>query len=735
MRYITVFSIFVCIVLAGNAELFAQERENVEQIGQIYNYWIDAHDAFIVGDLAFVAAGTTGLQVVDVSDPENPAAVGHWDGNIGSAEGIVVSGDYAYLVDGTGGLYVINIGDPANPEEEGHMDLQGTRGLTISGDFAYISRGSRGMSIVNISNPENLIWFGHINSLGSASRVVVSGDIAYIVERRILNGQGSIGGGLRIVDISDPENPEEIGYYDESIGGISDVSVSGDYAYVVDRDLITIDISDPENMHEVDRYDTVGSASEVEVMGDYAFVAEDYYDWHLNQWFPSGFSVFSIRRPGRPIMTGYCETYLDFHSSMTISGDHAFISHPYVGLYIFNIADPRRPRGVGNYKAGGEITDIAVSGDYAYVAKGRKGFGVVTIHDPEFPVEIGSIETEGPIVSVIVSGDYAYLYVNAPFNRDNYLLFLDISNPDNPQEIGRFICAPKYMAASGDFLIIARGRAGIFILDLTDIENPDVPGLYNTDGEALGVAISGDYVYVADKSEGLRVISIADPENLVEVGHVDTPEDAVGVTVVGEYAYVSVNTIGQYVVDISDPENPIRVGRNNIQVNSNRLQVSGNYACFVDAEGIVRVLDISNRINPVEVGYSSTPGLAHIVAWSEDGLICVADDTNMGIYRFTDPTAVNDPDSSIPDKFLLSAAYPNPFNSTTTITYGLPHTGNVSLKLYDPLGQQIRTLFEGNRQAGIYAFNLFGGNLASGMYLVKLSSGDRSLCQKIILTK
>ncbi|MBT7617832.1 MAG: T9SS type A sorting domain-containing protein [Calditrichaeota bacterium] len=91
--------------------------------------------------------------------------------------------------------------------------------------------------------------------------------------------------------------------------------------------------------------------------------------------------------------------------------------------------------------------------------------------------------------------------------------------------------------------------------------------------------------------------------------------------------------------------------------------------------------------------------------------------------------------ADFPGEFFISEAYPNPFNSTTTITYGLPGPGGVSLQLYNLSGQLINTLFEGNRQAGIYSANLVGKNLASGLYFVRLEGAGQVVARKIMLIR
>jgi len=90
---------------------------------------------------------------------------------------------------------------------------------------------------------------------------------------------------------------------------------------------------------------------------------------------------------------------------------------------------------------------------------------------------------------------------------------------------------------------------------------------------------------------------------------------------------------------------------------------------------------------------------------------------------------------AIPKKITLSPAYPNPFNSSTTIKYGLPSPGNVALQIYNPLGQRIYTLFKSYQQAGTHAINLNADNLPSGLYFVQLNADTKTITQKVMLVK
>lgn len=91
--------------------------------------------------------------------------------------------------------------------------------------------------------------------------------------------------------------------------------------------------------------------------------------------------------------------------------------------------------------------------------------------------------------------------------------------------------------------------------------------------------------------------------------------------------------------------------------------------------------------------------------------------------------------NAIPNKFCLLPAYPNPFNSTTTISYNLPFGSRILLGVYDPLGRSVKTLFEGNRQAGVYSESLLARDLTTGLYFVRLEASGQAFTRKVILIR
>ena len=91
--------------------------------------------------------------------------------------------------------------------------------------------------------------------------------------------------------------------------------------------------------------------------------------------------------------------------------------------------------------------------------------------------------------------------------------------------------------------------------------------------------------------------------------------------------------------------------------------------------------------------------------------------------------------NSIPTEFLLEQNYPNPFNPTTNISYALPCSGLVQIKVFNLLGKEIATLINEEKKAGTYKINWNAANLPSGVYLYRIQAGSFIQTKKMILLK
>jgi hypothetical protein len=89
----------------------------------------------------------------------------------------------------------------------------------------------------------------------------------------------------------------------------------------------------------------------------------------------------------------------------------------------------------------------------------------------------------------------------------------------------------------------------------------------------------------------------------------------------------------------------------------------------------------------------------------------------------------------IPENYSLLQNYPNPFNPSTVISYQLPVSGNVTLKVYDVLGKEVATLVDEYNQAGSYEVEFNAAELSTGIYFYELQTGNFNKTMKMILVK
>ncbi|GBD86793.1 hypothetical protein BMS3Abin03_00717 [bacterium BMS3Abin03] len=108
---------------------------------------------------------------------------------------------------------------------------------------------------------------------------------------------------------------------------------------------------------------------------------------------------------------------------------------------------------------------------------------------------------------------------------------------------------------------------------------------------------------------------------------------------------------------------------------------------------------------------------------------------DLKVYSLSGATGVEDASGLIPSSFKLMQNYPNPFNPSTTISYSIPNSEKVSLKVFDVLGNEIAELVNGEKPAGYYEVNFDALNLSSGIYYYTIKAGSFVRSRKMILLK
>ena len=278
----------------------------------------DAEAITVSGNYAYVADGTSGLAIIDISDPTSPGTP-VYKATSYKAKSVAVSGNYAYVIDQFSGLAVIDISDPTNPGSPSYTATNANSGtalaVAVSGNYAYVAASYAGLVIINISDPTSPGTPNYYDTNGMAFGVTVSGNYAYVADRAT---------GLAIFDISNPASPGTPVYVDTN-GEARGVAISGNYAYVADKDagLAIIDISDPTNPGNPVYIDTNGEAKNVYVQGNYAYVADK----------DAGLAIIDISDPTNPGNPIYKSTTGEANAT-TVEGNYTYLADKASGLAI-----------------------------------------------------------------------------------------------------------------------------------------------------------------------------------------------------------------------------------------------------------------------------------------------------------------------------------------------------------------------------------------------------------------
>lgn len=187
----------------------------------------------------------------------------------------------------------------------------------------------------------------------------------------------------------------------------------------------------------------------------------------------------------------------------------------------------RHVREVGTINLPAEAWDIAIQDDHLYIAARDSGLRIVDISDPENPVEVGAFIAENGeaaelALSVVVERRYAYLAVEAILQDTiivSGLRIIDIDDPEQPVEVGCLIAdqSTEGVAVCDGFAYLVGNQADFRIVDVSDPEHPEQVGSFDLPGAATDLVVAGDYAYVANRNNGVRILNVSNPENPEEV--------------------------------------------------------------------------------------------------------------------------------------------------------------------------------------------------------------------------
>lgn len=431
------------------------------------------------------------------------------------------------------------------------------------------------------------------------------------------------------------------------------------------------------------------------------------------------------------------------------------------GLMIFETSNPQQPNLIKTIPIADfdslEAIDVFQQGDYLYLAVGNifqstseAGIAIVDISDPPNAFVTDVWQTTDGIGNgagiVVVEGNYAYLG-----GMGQGLIILDISDKINIQFVSQTIPDINFP---------------------TPNPSPELQGMIN----ARGIAVRDSVVYLAYDYGGLRVINVADKSNPLETGRYinsaiqDTRLYYNSIALNEDLCYIGIDYCGFEIVDISDTSNISLVGWwHPWECNSfpdDWLNSDGhiNQISYVEAiesvflaagDSELRVVDVSNPAQPQLISSFGMPNnnqgswgvevhqqqvyLTYVPAffpffslWAGIKLL----DWQIVPTGIEQSTSV----SGLPQLPVLHQNYPNPFNPATTIRYDLREGSQVTIRIYNSIGEEVVTLVNEFQLAGSHSViwdgrHQNGAIVGSGTYFYQLEIGGFQDVKKMIILK
>ncbi len=271
---------------------------------------------------------------------------------------VEVSGSNAFLAHETRGLMILDVSNPSSIEELDSLLFTDTpRDVVISDTLAYVTADD-GIHVVDISDLRDLVEVGFTSlEMGYGCESVLYGP--YL----ITGGSGH----LFALDINDPLTPVVVGTLGfEDMISIGGIAIWDHYAVIALSAFFggieIVDLSDPTNPQSVGHADTDDWAHSVTVFGNHAALAVDY----------AGVQIFDISLPTSPQLESTIVMEDAITNSIASAGNFVYAAGQDERLHIFNLDNPSNPISVGTspYDLGGTEIFVSASGEIMYTADG-----------------------------------------------------------------------------------------------------------------------------------------------------------------------------------------------------------------------------------------------------------------------------------------------------------------------------------------------------------------------------
>lgn len=572
---------------AMSAGLMVYDISDLSQPTEVTKFFIEeewgAFSALAIKDDLIYAVGTGGdLYIFDISTPTAPQLLVQSEVPAICYD-IQIRNNYAYIL-GThrdGGYYyggtvlIYDLSNSTSPTPVGMTDHFGNvYSMDLSGDYAYLG-GREDMYIIDISDPANALTVGsiHFDAVPDKSSkiydVCVEDGVAYVA----LKHQEA----LAIVDVSNPAAPAELGRYTRNYYPPQAVTfINGNLYVFSEGSYKVVDVSDPADPQVIGAGGHVGRHNfSLDLIGDHLFVA----------CADRGLSIHNIANPLEPSFVG--EYSIQGSSRrLVIYGNYAYVAGLDNGLSVVDISNPANPTRI-NFDSPFDYTkdsyDIALKGDYLYISS-REMLDVLSLADPSSPELVAQLAFPSSSTgrSLVIAEDFAYIRVDW-----NTVAIIDISVPESPTLAGEYDPPEHFesVAVSDDFLYVGC-QMGLRAVDISSPASPvEVGYLPVTGPQILAMAIDGDYLYLSQDGSLVDIVNIADPANLSLVGSSGHSSDAKAILPVDNYVFLGEDRLEIY--DVFNPSAPQQIEVYETIANVGDFQVVGDNIFTLTGHGFI----------------------------------------------------------------------------------------------------------------------------------------------------
>ncbi len=286
------------------------------------------------------------------------------------------------------GLCHLDISDISNPEVIselyipcGSKGITGTNDIIVEGNFAYIG-DKDGVRIVDINNMELISTY----LLQRAHTLFLSDPYLYVVD----------GSGLIVLDITDPAQPDSIGFY--ALPGAVGIDIEANYAYISDTGnmgLTILDITIPEEPVFVSNYSTPGYGNNVAFSNGYAFIAD-----HNN-----GLEIVDVNDPFDPVFKSHIQTSGSAYD-VKVEGNYAFVASD--DMDVVDISNLNSPFIAQSFSTMDNVRSLFLAGNYLFSSE-TSFLEILNVQVPSNTVLEGNLQRPYWLQEVKVNQNFAYL--------------------------------------------------------------------------------------------------------------------------------------------------------------------------------------------------------------------------------------------------------------------------------------------------------------------------------------